>query len=79
MDPVEVAISVDCGRSLRVFRYGGGIFSDLVVAFNMSRSGMRGFLSKNDIKTVQHAKLKEAVGLGGKVHFLDRDGIKSIL
>lgn len=74
MKPVELQIPVDDGRRLRAYRYGGGLFAamhDLDTAFHLSRSGLRGLLSKNTIKTVQNAELKEAVGLAGKVLFLD--------
>ena len=82
MDVAEVNIAVESGRNLCVHRYGGAVLastSNLDAAFNMSRSGMRGFLSKNGIKTVQNAELKAALGLGGKAAFLDRNGIESLL
>ena len=79
MQPIVVPTTD--GRTLKAYRFDDDVFavcSDLDAAFGMSRPGMRGMLSKNGIKTVVHDGLKQSLGVSGKVHFLNRQGLEKL-
>lgn len=76
-------IALEDGRSLRVVFWGDNdeCFAQLpglCVSFNLSADGFRGYLSKLKVGTVKNEELKKALGLSGKVRFLDRLGLTSV-
>jgi hypothetical protein len=76
-------IALEDGRSLRVVFWVDGheCFAQLpglCVSFNLSADGFRGYLSKLKVATVKNEELKKALGLSGKVRFLDRLGLTSV-
>ena len=77
------SISLEDGRSLRVVFWGDdnecfAQLPGLCVSFNLSADGFRGYLSKLKVTTVKNEELKKALGLSGKVRFLDRLGLTSV-
>lgn len=76
-------IALEDGRSLRVVFWGDdnecfAQLPGLCVSFNLSADGFRGYLSKLKVATVKNEELKKALGLSGKVRFLDRLGLTSV-
>jgi hypothetical protein len=76
-------IALEDGRSLRVVFWGDdnecfAQLPGLCVSFNLSADGFRGYLSKLKVTTVKNEELKKALGLSGKVRFLDRLGLTSV-
>lgn len=77
-------IVLEDGRSLRVVFWGDddecfAQLPGLCVSFNLSADGFRGYLSKLKVVTVKNEELKKALGLSGKVRFLNRDGLTAVL
>ena len=70
-------------QELIVYVLSGQAFSQtlgLADAFSFaSDSGMRGLLSKLSIATVENNELKSALGLTGKIRWIDTAGIKKLL
>ena len=74
MEIASAPIPLDGMRSLKAYSFEGSILSpghSVYAAFSLSRSGLRGILSKHSLATVKCDALKAALKLPGKVHFLD--------
>jgi hypothetical protein len=70
-------------QELIVYVFSGQAYAQtlgLAGAFSFaSDSGMRGCLSKLSIATVENNELKSALGLSGKIRWIDTAGIKKLL
>lgn len=79
---VTSVIALEDERSLRVVWIGDGCFvqvTGLCTSFNFSADGFRGYLSKLKVITVKNEELKKALGLAGKVRFLNKNGLTAVL
>jgi hypothetical protein len=82
MELQSLLVPLGNGRSLTLVWSGGECFAQvpgLSFSFDLSSNGFRGYLSKMKVATVKNEELKRALGLSGKVRFLDRDGLSSVL
>ncbi len=79
---VTSAVMLGDKQSFKVVWSGDECFAlvlGLSASFGMSASGFRGHLSKIKVATVKNEDLKRSMGLTGKMRFLNRDGMSSLL
>jgi hypothetical protein len=80
---VSVTIVTGQGLSFRLhMTEGEGHFSliqDVAEALGMSIDGFRGYLSRHAVSTVQNNRLKQLLGLSGKVRFLTLSALEQVL
>ncbi len=75
-------VALENGHSLKVVWSENECFAPVIglsASFGMTANGFRGYLSKTKIATVKNQGLKRMLGLTGKVRFLDRSGLLSLL